>query len=199
MLIWRTGTCSVTQRPSISHKKNLSSRCLRSLMKCRGGGFTLIELVIVLFIVGAVLSLTLPNLPDISANRLKAASKKLASTIKYIRNRAVIEKRFLFLNMNIDEGRYYVTKAIKKDETVEYVEYKADFAVKGQFPPQVHFEDIEAPETGKISFGEVVIHFSPRGYVESTNIHITDDKERSMTLLVHPVVGRVRVLEGYVR
>ena len=56
-------------------------------------GFTLIELVVVIFLIGIVLSLTYPRIQDaLLRDRLKTAARRMIGTIKEIKNNAVREQ-----------------------------------------------------------------------------------------------------------
>ena len=51
---------------------------------------------------------------------------------------------------------------------------------------------------GKEASGEATIHFSTRGYIEPSAIHLEADDGRQVTLVLSPFLGRVKVFEKYV-
>ena len=55
-------------------------------------GFTLIELMVVLFIIMVVLGLMMPSLMDITGVELKTSAQRLSSTIRYVYSKAVFSK-----------------------------------------------------------------------------------------------------------
>jgi len=69
--------------------------------KTRRKGFSLIELLLVLFIIGLAVALTAPAI-NTGLNRLKVkgAAKYLATTLKYARNQAISEKTRYYVRVN---------------------------------------------------------------------------------------------------
>ncbi len=55
-------------------------------------GFTLIEIVVVMVIIGMVMMLVLPRLPSSDQENLKISARTLASTIRYMQERAATSR-----------------------------------------------------------------------------------------------------------
>ncbi|HEY5523359.1 MAG TPA: prepilin-type N-terminal cleavage/methylation domain-containing protein, partial [Desulfuromonadaceae bacterium] len=55
--------------------------------ECSRAGFTLIEIMVVLVIIGMVMMLVLPRLPSSDQENLKISARTLASTLRYIQER----------------------------------------------------------------------------------------------------------------
>ena len=180
------------------HKKKtlepLNPGTLGPLFPTTSHGFTLIELAVALFIAGILLTLTLPNLPDITGYRLKSASRRIANNIKYLRDRAVVEKKYLRLTFQVDKGSYDFYAV----EGKEWVLYRTDYLTQGRLHESVRFVDVEVYGTGKKNTGQVSMVFSPRGMVDKTVIHLDDRGEREITILVHSATGKVTIHDGYI-
>jgi prepilin-type N-terminal cleavage/methylation domain-containing protein len=163
-------------------------------------GFTLIEIVIVLFIMATFITIALPNLPDITGHRLNTSARKIANIIKYTRNRAIIEKKTLYIIFNARGNSYFVKEPVLKNDEIELVEYKSDFMLNGELPDNIQFEDIlTSNKNSDSSSDETIVSFGPGGYIDKTLIHIVDSKNRKKTLIVHPATGRVTIHDGYIK
>ena len=62
-------------------------------------GFTLIEIAVVLAIIGMVLMLVLPRLPSSEKENLKVSARTLASTLRYMQDRAATARTTYYLRM----------------------------------------------------------------------------------------------------
>jgi hypothetical protein len=51
---------------------------------------------------------------------------------------------------------------------------------------------------GLVVSGTASIHFWANGLVETSTIHLRDDRNRDVTLILNPLTGSVEVLKKYV-
>jgi len=84
-------------------------------------GFTLIELVVVIFLVGIFLLVAVPKFKDITEVNIKSASRRLTGTIRYLYSEAVFKKRVYKLAFDIDTNEYWV-EVIEGNEFVTPVD-----------------------------------------------------------------------------
>ena len=71
-------------------------------------GFTLIELLVTLAIVGLIMGLVVGQTGRLLSSDMKAAAKKLSSTIRFLYNKSATESVTLRLVFDIDENSYWV-------------------------------------------------------------------------------------------
>lgn len=71
-------------------------------------GFTLIEIVVSLFIVGLILGVVISRMDTMLEWDMKAASNKMASTIRYLYNKAATEGLYIRLVLDLEEQAYWV-------------------------------------------------------------------------------------------
>lgn len=80
----------------------------RDLHKRSRGGFTLLEIVVALAVVGLVLGVVISQMDTMLDWDMKKASGKLASTIRYLYNKSASEGLYIRLVLDIEENTYWV-------------------------------------------------------------------------------------------
>ncbi|MBI5816328.1 MAG: prepilin-type N-terminal cleavage/methylation domain-containing protein [Nitrospinae bacterium] len=160
----------------------------------RRGGFTLIEIMVVMVIIAVMAGLLVPRLPDVGASRLKYGARKIAGTISYMYDRAAATGMVYRLTMDMEKNEFNVW-LLNKENVFE--ETRLPFAKKTKLSGQLHIAGVQTAGEGKAVKGEAAIHFYPGGFTEEAAIYLTDEAGREMTLTVAPLTGRVKILEGY--
>lgn len=106
-------------------------------------GFTLLELVIVVTIIGLLLLSAMPSFKSTYRNlEIFTASKKMASLITYAKQKAILERIKYRLNFDYQGRKYWLT--LEKDPINypnDYVEIKNRFGEKICLPEKVVIED----------------------------------------------------------
>jgi general secretion pathway protein H len=156
-------------------------------------GFTLLELLLVILILGMTAALVLPRVASMGAGDLKWTSRHFAGLIQHLANESSKTKQTYRLYYNLENGAYWVA-ALK--ESGEFVEVTDPFIARRVLPQQISFEDVVTPQQGKVDHGEAFTQFYPMG-VEKTWIHLKEGS-RKWTLVINPLTGRVKVFNEYV-
>ena len=65
-------------------------------------GFSLLELIVVLFIVSLVVAIVLPSFSGFGENKLKSESREMASILRYMYDSAVSRKETFFMKFDLD-------------------------------------------------------------------------------------------------
>jgi len=160
-------------------------------------GFTLIEVTVVVFLVGILLLVALPRLPEAPlTDHSRKTSRWLVLKIKDLKQRSVREQNVYSLQVDMDTNRFWVTRA-------DMTEAEKIAAEKDAFRPggSVRIVDVEFPQLEPATVGRTEIRFYPRGYSERAMIHI-DDGDRRYSFRIEPFLSRVRIYEtdvGYNR
>lgn len=162
----------------------------------RRNGFTLIEIIVVVFILGSLLLIATPRLLEKTDVNLKSASRTLTGTIKYLYNEAVFKKSIYRLAFDLDKDEYW-PEVLDGQQFVR----KNDFLFRTKkLPDGVYFEDIETERTeGKVDSGrDVFLIFLPTGYVDPAIIHLRTGESNYYTLSTNPYTGITKVFDEYV-
>lgn len=153
-----------------------------TLLRSNARGFTLVELIIVIFIISMTAALIMPSLWDRGERALKRESRHISNTLRYIYDEAVGKKQTFNLKINLDKN---VWSYKSKNES-------RNFKLKDG----VIFKDIIVPSLGDVSFGEVIMAFGPLGPEEPIIVHLIK-KEQEYTVIFNHISGRSKVYEGY--
>lgn len=138
-------------------------------------GFTLLELLVVLFILSIAVSLSLPSLLHLGESKVEFESKRLASTLRYLSDNAISTKETLVLKINMKEKKLTYKNPIKeKSEIFE------------------NLTGIELQSKGLVSHGEVLIFFGPSGPSEAANFYLGKDGKQTRVFL-NPLSGMVKI------
>ncbi len=162
---------------------------------CRpDGGFTLMELMVVIVILAVVAALVYPKLPTGSDSALRSSGRSLAATIRYLEDRATATKNAYRMRLNLDRSTIGITK-LSPDGT----EVAADDALlkRSVLAEGITITDVITGRLGKVATGEVELDFGPLGLSEFVSIHLRSPKGRDLTLQAYPRSGRVRVFDNY--
>lgn len=163
----------------------------------RNDGFTLLEILVVMLIIGAFFFVAVPKFQDLTEVNLKSASRNLTATIKYVYNEAAFKKNIHRMAFDIEAGEYWV-------ETLQGNEYgiSEDSSHKRhKLPNGVYFKDVvteRSLERNPLEDEKEYILFLPTGFVEPAVIHIFTDNERFYTLATKPYTGGTKVYDEYV-
>lgn len=188
-------------------------------------GFTLLELIVVIAILGFIAVIALPKASNILRMSLSSTTREISSAIKQTYNAAMMTKRAYRLVFDIDHREYWVemgpaTWVLETKESLERAERKKKWMSsdalkksnaeaasawqpatqvirkKVSLPQGVEFEDIYTEQSPEaFTSGLAYCHFFPQGTIEKTLIHLKDNSSHFATLFVEPLVGRTRVFQ----
>jgi len=159
-------------------------------------GFTLLELAVVIFIMGLMLTLALPYLGGFREAALKSQARRLAGRATYMYDEATGHKLVLRLIFDLDNNGY---AAAKLDPYAVKPVFAADASVSGQpvmMPPAIRIRDVTIEGLGTVNRGVAATTFYPEGYVDATVVHLEDASGDVMTLEFSPLTGQVAIISG---
>jgi general secretion pathway protein H len=159
---------------------------LNKVIPRESNGFTLLELILVLMLMGLIAGLTLPFVVS-TLDRIKLQSevRQISSAIQFVRSEAISRKTLFTFNVDIDNNKYWlaipkqeeVTQSKPIDETVKIIDYQ------------------RADET--LTEGAFEILFYPRGNSSGGTIRFksTDDKDEESiyAVTIDPITGKPKI------
>ena len=156
----------------------------------RRGGYTLIELAMVVVVVGIMALLIVPKF-RIGAD-LNASSRRLSGMIRFLGRESLARRQALRLALNLDDGT--VTAEGLQDDGA-WLALDPLLAEKETLPKGQSFRDVETLRQGKVASGRAFIFFSPEGRTDPVVIHLSAGNAVT-TLMVNPLTGRVAIRDG---
>ena len=158
------------------------------------GGFTLLELVVVLFLLSLAAALVAPRLPSMQESRLRTSARQFAVQLRYLDERAVTGKIPYILRINLDEQKVDV---VRKTATGEEVPPDDPYLLRSPLQEGVIVRDLYTERMGTITEGMVRIAYGPGGLSELLVIHLSIPGGSNLTVQALPVSGIVKIAEGY--
>jgi prepilin-type N-terminal cleavage/methylation domain-containing protein len=145
-----------------------------SFCNCKNG-FSLLELIVALFIVSLVLAVVFPSFAVFGENRLKAEAREMASILRYMNDSASSRKETFVMKFDLDKNRVF-WKGPEGEKT------------KG-------FEDLNGVTTqanGTVNKGELLVFFDPLGIKENLSVHLSKEK-KNVTVTLNHLSGKVKI------
>jgi prepilin-type N-terminal cleavage/methylation domain-containing protein len=145
-------------------------------------GFTLLELLVVLFIITTVAFIAFPN---VWSEIEKDDKVTLATTLRNLREDAITTKKEILFTVDFKERQFRIkgAKGIPKDE-----------------PRIIAMNDDETwelfiPSRGTIKEGEVIVAFTPSVQEEFIALYLTKNG-KDTTIMLNNLSGEVEIEEG---
>jgi len=159
-------------------------------------GFTLLEMAVVIFIMGLLISIAMPYLGGFRRAALRSESRRLAGRASYLFDEASAQKVVLRLVFDLDQNGYLVTRLDPYSPQPEFVADLTPGAKSVRLPPGLRIRDVTVEGMGTFTRGIVACQFYPEGYVDATLVHLMDDSGDIMTLAFTPLTGEVMIGQG---
>jgi len=156
-------------------------------------GYTLIELIVVIVLLSLMFGLAVPKLRQAVLNdSLDTTSLRIIGLVEDLRERAISDQVSYVLHLDMRGNKLWAFAVNASEEQQETAKDRAY-----QLPRDVEIEDIWSWSRGK-SYDEAVIHFTKKGYIEQSMIHLQSDEGRQLSLELTPFLGSIKIHDGYV-
>ncbi|MCB0355572.1 MAG: prepilin-type N-terminal cleavage/methylation domain-containing protein, partial [Bdellovibrionales bacterium] len=190
-------------------------------------GFTLMEVMIVLAIMGAMVAMVIPRIGNRN-NEIKSEVRKLSTLTRQIRSLAKLQNVTYRLVLDLgsenqQSSSYWVERSnnevlLTEDREEKYMKSlgnsadeeqilndpegftldKSLFKSPKKLPSDMTFSSVEITGYEKpLDAGKVYIHFFPSGRVEEAAIHLKLD-DFQWTLAIHPLTGKTDIASQFV-
>jgi len=164
----------------------------------RPAGFTLLELLIVLVVIGLSFLLVVPRIADSLANlEFTSAVKKTAGSLRYARNRATAQKTTWTVRIDFEKNSLslFRKEAESADSSLEESggeEGKKPEKKEYVLPRGVRWKKVQKGEEEWDS-GTAEILFLPMGASSGGRLEMTNDRERTYEITIDFITGTVRL------
>ena len=155
-------------------------------------GYTLIELIVVVALLGIMLTFTVPRLHStLFLDDTDTASRWIMGKVQAMREAAIQNQKQYVLHIDMDTHRIWDTNESMSEENREDAALDAH-----ELPGNVRIVEVEFPIGGKIISGRADIRFYITGHTDKALIHL-DDGNRQLSFLIEPFLTKVKVFEKY--
>jgi len=153
------------------------------------GGFTMLEIVLVLFLLVGMLTLVIPRIS--LGESLGSIGRKWVGAMKSFQEMAMMTQKTVRLYVDIDRNMYWPMVIDGKEEKIPL---DPTWAVPIVLPETVRFADLQIGTTVKQA-GRVDIFFYPNGRIDPAIVHLTDMSNNIVGVFVEPVTAMIRMTD----
>jgi len=159
-------------------------------------GFTLLEIAVVIFIMGLVMTLAIPYLGGFHGAQLKSEARRLAGRANYLYDEAATQQVIYRMTFDLDHNGYYVTRLDPYGPKPKFIPYSGPWGYAVTMPPGLKLRDVSVEGIGGAKVGSISCQFYPDGSVDATVIHMVAISGQVMTLSFNPLTGSVGIVSG---
>ncbi len=162
-------------------------------LEARQRGMTLIELIVVVSILSISLTVVGLRLDGVTANsRLKASARQIGSTVEFLQNQAVVNGRFYFLQIDLDQNRYRTVIAPEHAREGMDLEGLTRHLSWNSLERGVVMEDLTFDDGVTLDRDLIDVPFGPTGMTWGFMIHLINDDNRRYTVEANSITGLVQ-------
>jgi prepilin-type N-terminal cleavage/methylation domain-containing protein len=156
------------------------------------GGFTLIEIAVVILLISILLLVAVPRLPDSPlTDQTRKTKRWIILKVQDLKGRAVRDQKTYTLHIGIDANRLWFTSAEMPEEIREQAEENAF-----ELDQELRVIDVEYPGGLTVSSGRAEVNFYPKGYSDRAIIHMAND-EAQFGFQIEPFLSNVKMLDDH--
>ena len=158
----------------------------------RCGAFTLVELLVVLVVLSLFFFFLTPNFfSAINPQKTKQFMTGLQSSLQYVQEKAILERRVYLFTIDLDERGYRFTLSEEGNPTGDTGD---KYLSPRRFPPHMEVESMRTIPGGTVTEGELTVPFTPNGMLFSFEFAAD-----GWVLVADEVSGRIVTVKGEVR
>ena len=150
-------------------------------------GFTILEIIIVLFLLVGLLGIILPRISW--EENLGSVGRKMVGNVRSLQHLAMSTHKTVHLYVDIDRGAYW---SMILDGNQEKVPSDPAWLTPLTLPDTIRFSDILVSQ-GKKESGRVDIFFYPTGRIDTATMHLMNERSNILAIAIEPVTGAIRM------
>jgi type II secretory pathway pseudopilin PulG len=151
------------------------------------GGFTILEIIIVLFLLVGLLGIILPrfSLDD----SLGTVGRRMVGTVRSLQSLAMLTQKTIRLYVDLDRGVYW---PVILDGNEEKIPTDPLWALPLKLSDTIRISDFLAGQ-GRKESGRVDLSFYPTGRIDPATMHLVDASNNILAIAIEPVTGAIRM------
>ena len=175
--------------------------CVRGPGPVPTAGFTLVELMVVVLIVGLMVGISATKLDFLVPKyRLRGAAREVAGLLKQARSRAAGSGKDVYVELDLPRGQYWVLVAFPRpaeaglDVDPAALEYQP--ILQQSLPDGVKFVDVIQGAKDRYDTGRVRMKVSPFGSSMHMIVNLKNAEDREIALRMNGLTGATTFHEG---
>jgi len=152
-------------------------------------GFTLLEMIIVLFLLGGLLSVIIPRIS--LGDSLGSVGRRWVGALKSFQEMAVATQKTVRVYVDLDRGMYW---PMVVEGNQEKIPFDAAWATPISLPESIRFSDFQVG-AGRKESGRAELFFYPNGRIDHATMHLADSNNNIIGILIEPVTANIRVMD----
>lgn len=156
-------------------------------------GYTLVELVVVMAVIGATFYVVLPRLSAaLVADPLRDTVRYLSQTTSDLRAKAVLTQQRQILFVDLDNNRLFTGgqpssgPSVKRPAPEKAYALGADLSLTG----------LHLPQRQRLASGAVPVCFHPQGHSDQVIIHLARADGQRFSLYINPFLPEIEIRSG---
>ena len=150
-------------------------------------GFTILEMLIALFLLGTVLAIMIPRIS--LEEDLRSTGRKLVGLLRTLQGDASSKQTPLRLYLDLDRGLYWLMLIEGKEERIPL---DPAWKLPRSLPESIRFTEISIGQERHMS-GQANVSFLTNGRIEPVTLYLMDSQNNLLGLAVDPLTGGIRV------
>ena len=150
-------------------------------------GFTILEIILVLFLLVGLLGIIVPRI-SLEEN-LGSVGRQMVGTVRSLQSLAMSTQKTVHLYVDMDRGVYW---PMMLDGGQEKLPIDPTWATPLKLPDTMRFSDILVMQ-GRKESGQVDLFFYPTGRIDPATMHLVDTNNAILAIAIEPVTGAIRM------
>jgi prepilin-type N-terminal cleavage/methylation domain-containing protein len=159
-------------------------------------GFSLIEILAVMAIMSIMLFMTLPRFGmNTKTDDIQGVARWLTTSVARLKAKAAGEQKTYVLVADMVKNTFVIENPVLVE-----VKNETDVPEPVAYPLSntVRIIDVLYPEKTPLESGRREIYFYEKGYSDRAIIHLEDDDNTRLSLVIEPFLPRVETMQGHV-
>ena len=150
-------------------------------------GFTILEIILVLFLLVGLLGIILPRIS--MEENLGSVGRKMVGNVRSLQSLAMTTQKTVHLYLDIDRGVYW---SMILDGSQEKLPGDPAWVTPLKLPETIRFSDILVSQ-GRKESGRVDLFFYPTGRIDTATMHLMNERNDILAIAIEPVTGAIRL------